>query len=63
MADESDRPDHTVASKKRKAHHKYNSQDADVTIVSSDGVSFKVHSYQLQTASSVYDFVEKRKTV
>jgi len=34
-----------------KVHGKYNSDDADVTIVSSDGVEFKVHSYRLQAAS------------
>ena len=30
---------------------KYNSDDADITLVSSDNVSFKVHSYQLMAAS------------
>jgi hypothetical protein len=42
---------HQADSKKWKPHDKYNSEDADVTIVSSDGVAFKVHSYQLQAAS------------
>jgi len=30
---------------------KYNDDDADVELVSSDGWHFKVHSYQLQTVS------------
>ena len=30
---------------------KYNDEDADVVLVSSDGWHFKVHSYQLQTIS------------
>jgi len=30
---------------------KYNSDDADVSIISSDNVLFKVHSYRLMAAS------------
>ena len=32
---------------------KYNSDDADISLVSSDNVLFKVHSYRLMTASYV----------
>jgi len=30
---------------------KYNSDDADISIISSDNILFKVHSYRLMTAS------------
>jgi hypothetical protein len=30
---------------------KYNDEDADITLISSDNVAFKVHSYQLMAAS------------
>lgn len=30
---------------------KYNSDDADISLISSDNVLFKVHSYRLMTAS------------
>jgi hypothetical protein len=46
MTDFIDKP-----TKERNVHEKYNSEDADVTLVSSDGVEFKVHSYRLQAAS------------
>jgi hypothetical protein len=29
----------------------YNSEDADISLISSDNVLFKVHSYRLMTAS------------
>jgi hypothetical protein len=32
---------------------KYNSGDADISLISSDNVLFKVHSYRLMTASYV----------
>ena len=32
---------------------KYNSDDADISLISSDNVLFKVHSYRLMTASNV----------
>ena len=32
---------------------KYNSDDADISLISSDNVLFKVHSYRLMTASYV----------
>jgi hypothetical protein len=31
----------------------YNSDDADISLISSDNVLFKVHSYRLMTASQV----------
>lgn len=34
-----------------KMHERYNADDADLELVSSDGTIFKVHSYQLQAAS------------
>jgi hypothetical protein len=37
--------------KDKKVHDKYNSEDADVTLISSDDVVFKVHSYRLQAGS------------
>jgi len=37
--------------KEPEVHGKYNSADADVTIISSDGIPFKVHSYRMQAAS------------
>jgi len=34
----------------------YDSDDADVELISSDNVSFKVHSYRLQSASYAFSF-------
>jgi len=34
----------------------YNSDDADISLISSDNVLFKVHSYRLMTASYVSPF-------
>ena len=34
-----------------KNHRRYNEEDANITIISSDGVSFKVHSFILLRAS------------
>jgi len=30
---------------------RYNSDDADISVISSDNILFKVHSYRLMTAS------------
>lgn len=37
----------------KKVSDQYNEEDADVTIITSDGVTFKVHSYLLKSASYV----------
>lgn len=38
----------------QKMSDRYNEDDADVTIISSDGMTFKVHSHLLKSTSYVY---------
>jgi hypothetical protein len=37
--------------KKPTVSDKYNSEDADISLISSDNILFKVHSYQLMAGS------------
>lgn len=41
----------TAKTKEPRQHPKYKDDDADITLISSDNVAFKVHSYRLQAAS------------